>query len=69
MPEIFAVLEGSGEVSGAIGVDEPIGAGEAVFWHESDEQEMKSEVGANGAHHPRRECGSVPRSPGDALCT
>ena len=25
-PQIFAVLEGSGEVSGANGVDEPIGA-------------------------------------------
>ena len=45
IPEIFAVLEGSGEVSGANGVDEPIGAGEAVFWHEGDEQEMKSEAG------------------------
>jgi quercetin dioxygenase-like cupin family protein len=44
MPEIFAVLEGSGEV-GANGVDEPIGAGEAVFWHEGDDQEMKSEAG------------------------
>ena len=45
IPEIFAVLEGSGEVSGANGVDEPIGAGEAVFWHEGDEQAMKSEAG------------------------
>jgi quercetin dioxygenase-like cupin family protein len=31
-PQIFAVLEGSGEVSGANGVDEPIRAGEAVFF-------------------------------------
>ena len=45
IPEIFAVLEGSGEVSGANGVDEPIGAGEAIFWLEGDEQEMKSEAG------------------------
>ena len=45
IPEIFAVLEGSGEVSGANGVDEPIGAGEAVFWHEGEEQEMRSEAG------------------------
>jgi quercetin dioxygenase-like cupin family protein len=44
-PEIFAVLEGSGEVSGANGVDEPIGAGEAVFWRRGDEQEMKTEAG------------------------
>ena len=29
MPQILAVLEGSGEVSGANGVDDPIGAGEA----------------------------------------
>jgi quercetin dioxygenase-like cupin family protein len=45
IPEIFAVLEGSGEVSGANGVDEPIGTGEAVFWLEGDDQEMKSEAG------------------------
>ena len=44
-PQILAVLEGSGEVSGANGVHEPIGAGEAVFWHEGDEQELKSEAG------------------------
>ena len=43
--QILAVLEGSGEVSGANGVDEPIGAGEAIFWLEGDEQEMKSEAG------------------------
>ena len=44
-PQILAVLEGSGEVSGANGVDEPIGAGEAVFLHEGEEHEMKSETG------------------------
>jgi quercetin dioxygenase-like cupin family protein len=44
-PQILAVLEGSGEVSGADGVDEPIVAGEAVFWHEGEEHEMKSGVG------------------------
>ena len=44
-PQIFAVLEGSGEVSGANGVDEPIGAGEAVFLHEGEDHEMKSEAG------------------------
>ncbi len=42
MPQIFAVLEGSGEVSGANGDSEPIGAGEAIFLHEGDEHEMKS---------------------------
>ena len=44
-PQIIAVLEGSGEVSGANGVDEPIGAGEAVFLHEGEVHEMKSEAG------------------------
>ena len=44
-PQILAVLEGSGEVSGVNGVDEPIGVGEAVFWHEGEEHETKSGVG------------------------
>jgi hypothetical protein len=29
-------------VSGAAGVDEPIEAGEAVFWREAEEHEMRS---------------------------
>jgi mannose-6-phosphate isomerase-like protein (cupin superfamily) len=44
-PEIFAVLEGSGAVSGTDGIEEPIVAGEAAFWHEGEEQEMKSTNG------------------------
>ena len=44
-PQIIAVLEGSGEVSGANGVDEPIDAGEAVFLHEGEDHELKSEAG------------------------
>jgi quercetin dioxygenase-like cupin family protein len=44
-PQIMAVLEGSGEVSGADGVIEAIEAGEAVFLHEAEEHEMKSELG------------------------
>ena len=44
-PQILAVLEGSGEVSGANSVDEPIGAGEAVFLHEGEDHELKSEAG------------------------
>ena len=44
-PQIFAVLEGSGEVSGEGGVDEPIGPGEAVFLHEGEDHEMKSGAG------------------------
>ena len=34
--QILAILEGSGEVSGTDGVDEPIGAGEAVFLQEGE---------------------------------
>lgn len=45
LPQIIAVLEGSGEVSGASGVDAPIGAGEAVFLREGEEHELKSEAG------------------------
>ena len=44
-PQILAVLEGSGEVSGASGVDEPIGAGEAVFLYEGEDHELTSEAG------------------------
>jgi quercetin dioxygenase-like cupin family protein len=44
-PQILAILEGSGEVSGADGDDEPIEAGEAVFLHEGEEHEMKSAAG------------------------
>ena len=45
IPEVFAVLKGSGEVSGADGIVEPIAAGEAVFWHPGEEQEMTSDAG------------------------
>ncbi len=44
-PQILAVLEGSGEVSGADGGDEPIEAGEAVYWHGGEEHGMRSAVG------------------------
>jgi quercetin dioxygenase-like cupin family protein len=44
-PQILAVLEGSGEVSGEDAFDEPIETGEAVFWHEGEEHEMKSAAG------------------------
>jgi quercetin dioxygenase-like cupin family protein len=44
-PQILAVLEGAGEVSGASGVDEPIDAGEAVFWHAGEEHETKTDSG------------------------
>jgi quercetin dioxygenase-like cupin family protein len=45
VPQVLAVLEGSGEVSGADGVVEPIEAGEAVFWHEAEEHETTSVAG------------------------
>jgi hypothetical protein len=44
-PQIFAILEGSGEISGADGDDEPIKAGEAVFLLEGEEHGMKSALG------------------------
>jgi quercetin dioxygenase-like cupin family protein len=44
-PQILAVLEGSGEVSGESGVDESIEAGEAVFWREGEEHELKTTGG------------------------
>lgn len=44
-PQILAVLEGSGEVSGASGVDEPIETGEAVFWREGEEHETRTSGG------------------------
>ena len=44
-PQIISVLEGSGQVSGTSGVDAPIGAGEAVYLHEGEDHEIKSEAG------------------------
>jgi quercetin dioxygenase-like cupin family protein len=43
--QIFAVLDGSGAVSGADGIEEPIVSGEAVFWGAGEEHGMKSETG------------------------
>jgi quercetin dioxygenase-like cupin family protein len=44
-PQILAVLEGSGEVSGGDGGREPIAAGEAVFWEQGEEHETSSDAG------------------------
>ena len=44
-PQVLAVLEGSGKVSGASGADEPIEAGEAVFWQAGEEHETKTADG------------------------
>ena len=43
--EIFAVLEGSGDVIGPGAVGEPISVGEAIFWSPGDEQELHSASG------------------------
>jgi hypothetical protein len=45
VPQILAVLEGSGEVSGADAVVEPIGANEAAFWQQGEEHETTSDAG------------------------
>ena len=50
-PQIFSILEGPGEVSGADGVVEPIVAGEAVFLHEGEEHEMTSDAGLKALDH------------------
>jgi quercetin dioxygenase-like cupin family protein len=44
-PQILAVLDGAGEVSGADGVGEPIATGEAVLWEEGEEHETASAAG------------------------
>jgi quercetin dioxygenase-like cupin family protein len=45
VPQILAVLEGSGRVSGADAEFAPIRAGEAVFWAEGEEHEMGTDEG------------------------
>lgn len=44
-PQILAVLEGRGRVSGADGEFQPIAAGEAVFWAAGEEHETQTESG------------------------
>jgi quercetin dioxygenase-like cupin family protein len=44
-PQILAVLEGAGAISGATGVAELIEAGEAVFWRAGEEHELKTTGG------------------------
>jgi quercetin dioxygenase-like cupin family protein len=45
VPQILAVLEGAGRVSGADGQFQPIAAGEAVFWPAGEEHETETEDG------------------------
>jgi quercetin dioxygenase-like cupin family protein len=44
-PQILAVLDGCGEVSGATGTAEPIESGEAVFWPAGEEHETRTTAG------------------------
>jgi quercetin dioxygenase-like cupin family protein len=45
VPQLLAVVEGSGWVSGAEGEAEPIGAGEAVWWKTGEEHETWTDAG------------------------
>jgi quercetin dioxygenase-like cupin family protein len=45
VPQVIAVLDGAGLVSGADGDFRPIGPGEAVFWAEGEEHETVSDHG------------------------
>lgn len=45
VPQILAVLEGEGRVSGGDGRAEPIAAGEAVFWSAGEKHETVSDGG------------------------
>jgi quercetin dioxygenase-like cupin family protein len=45
VPQLLAILEGSGRVSGADGIFEPIAAGEAVFWTAGEEHGTETENG------------------------
>ena len=45
VPQILAVIEGSGEVSGADGISETITAGEAVYWAAGEEHETRTDTG------------------------
>jgi len=45
VPQILAVLEGTGRVSGADGTFEPIAAGQAVTWAQGEEHETESDDG------------------------
>jgi quercetin dioxygenase-like cupin family protein len=45
VPQILAVLEGAGSVSGADGEPQPIAAGEAVFWSAGEMHETRTDKG------------------------
>ena len=62
-PQIFAILDGSGEVSGADGKDEPIEAGEAVFFHPGEEHGVKSAAGLTALIIQGERLDPFPRAP------
>ena len=45
VPQLLAVVDGSGWVSGADGVPEEIRAGEAVVWEAGEEHETRTDTG------------------------
>ena len=45
VPQVLAVLDGSGLVSGGDGAFRPIGAGEAVFWAAGEQHETVTDHG------------------------
>ena len=45
VPQLLAVLEGAGRVSGVDGAFEPIATGEAVFWAKGEEHETETDDG------------------------
>ena len=45
VPQILAVLEGAGHVSGGDGELRPIAAGEGVFWPAGEEHETRTDTG------------------------
>jgi quercetin dioxygenase-like cupin family protein len=45
VPQLLAVVAGSGWASGADGVPQPLGAGDAVFWEAGEEHETGTDDG------------------------
>ena len=45
VPQLLAVVDGSGWVSGDDGVETPISTGEAVIWRQGEEHETRSDTG------------------------
>lgn len=63
VPQILAVLEGQGRVSGAAGELEAIAPGEAVFWDAGEEHETVSDSGLTALVLEAAELRPPPRRP------